>query len=52
MRLEHILATPNYWTARYGVLRGGKRLRPALVYAAADAAGASLDAADAAAITS
>ena len=36
--------------ARYSVLRGGKRLRPALVYAAADAAGASLDAADAAAI--
>ena len=36
--------------ARYGVLRGGKRLRPALVYAAADAAGASPDAADAAAI--
>jgi len=36
--------------ARYSVLRGGKRLRPALVYAAADAAGASPDAADAAAI--
>ena len=36
--------------ARYSVLRGGKRLRPALVYAAADAAGASSDAADAAAI--
>jgi len=36
--------------ARYSVLRGGKRLRPALVYAAADAAGASADAADAAAI--
>ena len=36
--------------ARYSVLRGGKRLRPALVYAAADAAGGSPDAADAAAI--
>ena len=36
--------------ARYSVLRGGKRLRPALVYAAADAAGASPDAADTAAI--
>ena len=36
--------------ARYSVLRGGKRLRPALVYAAADAAGASSFAADAAAI--
>ncbi len=36
--------------ARYSVLRGGKRLRPALVYAAADAAGASPHAADAAAI--
>ncbi len=36
--------------ARYSVLRGGKRLRPALVYAAADAAGASPDEADAAAI--
>ena len=36
--------------ARYSVLRGGKRLRPALVYAAADAAGTSPDAADAAAI--
>ncbi|MEC8693609.1 MAG: farnesyl diphosphate synthase [Pseudomonadota bacterium] len=36
--------------ARYSVLRGGKRLRPALVYAAADAAGASPLAADAAAI--
>ena len=36
--------------ARYSVLRGGKRLRPALVYAAANAAGASPDAADAAAI--
>ncbi|MEE2820199.1 MAG: farnesyl diphosphate synthase [Pseudomonadota bacterium] len=36
--------------ARYSVLRGGKRLRPALVYAAADAAGASSHAADAAAI--
>lgn len=36
--------------ARYSVLRGGKRLRPALVYAAADAARASPDAADAAAI--
>ena len=36
--------------ARYSVLRGGKRLRPALVYAAADAAGASPDAADSAAI--
>ena len=37
--------------ARYSVLRGGKRLRPALVYAAADAAGASPHAADAAAIS-
>ena len=36
--------------ARYSVLRGGKRLRPALVYAAADAAGASPHAADTAAI--
>ena len=36
--------------ARYSVLRGGKRLRPALVYAAADAAGASPDAADTPAI--
>lgn len=35
--------------ARYSVLRGGKRLRPALVYAAADAVGAPLDSADAAA---
>ena len=37
--------------ARYSVLRGGKRLRPALVYAAADAVGATLDSADAAAIS-
>ena len=37
--------------ARYSVLRGGKRLRPALVYAAADAVGAPLDYADAAAIS-
>ena len=37
--------------ARYSVLRGGKRLRPALVYAAADAVGASRDAADTAAIS-
>ena len=37
--------------ARYSVLRGGKRLRPALVYAAAEAVGASQDAADAAAIS-
>ena len=37
--------------ARYSVLRGGKRLRPALVYAAADAVDASLDAADTAAIS-
>ena len=37
--------------ARYSVLRGGKRLRPALVYAAADAVGASREAADAAAIS-
>ena len=35
--------------ARYSVLRGGKRLRPALVYAAAEAVGASQDEADAAA---
>jgi farnesyl diphosphate synthase len=37
--------------ARYSVLRGGKRLRPALVYAAAEAVGASQDEADAAAIS-
>jgi geranylgeranyl pyrophosphate synthase len=37
--------------ARYSVLRGGKRLRPALVYAAAEAVGASQDSADAAAIS-
>ena len=37
--------------ARYSVLRGGKRLRPALVYAAADAVDAGLDAADTAAIS-
>ncbi|MCH1449122.1 MAG: polyprenyl synthetase family protein [Litoricolaceae bacterium] len=37
--------------ARYSVLRGGKRLRPALAYAAAEAVGASQDAADAAAIS-
>ena len=37
--------------ARYSVLRGGKRLRPALVYAAAEAVDASQDAADAAAIS-
>ena len=37
--------------ARYSVLRGGKRLRPALVYAAADAVGATLNSADAAAIS-
>ena len=37
--------------ARYSVLRGGKRVRPALVYAAAEAVGASQDSADAAAIS-
>ena len=37
--------------AKYSVLRGGKRLRPALVYAAAEAVGASQDSADAAAIS-
>jgi geranylgeranyl pyrophosphate synthase len=37
--------------ARYSVLRGGKRLRPALVYAAADAVGAQRERADAAAIS-
>jgi len=37
--------------ARYSVLRGGKRLRPALVYAAAEAVDAPQDAADAAAIS-
>ena len=37
--------------ARYSVLRGGKRLRPALVYAAAAAVGASREAADTAAIS-
>ena len=37
--------------ARYSVLRGGKRLRPALVYAAAEAVDASQGAADAAAIS-
>lgn len=37
--------------SRYSVLRGGKRLRPALVYAAAEAVGTSKDSADAAAIS-
>ena len=37
--------------AKYSVLRGGKRLRPALVYAAAEAVGASQDSADTAAIS-
>ena len=37
--------------ARYSVLRGGKRLRPALVYAAVEAVGAPQDSADAAAIS-
>ena len=46
----HLGESKLFDAARYSVLRGGKRLRPALVYAAADAAGASLDAADAAAI--
>lgn len=37
--------------ARYSVLRGGKRLRPAFVYGAAKAVGASQDSADTAAIS-
>ena len=37
--------------AKYSGLRGGKRLRPALVYAAAEAVGASQDSADTAAIS-
>jgi len=54
--LEHALGThlgdsKLLEAARYSVLRGGKRLRPALVYAAAEAVGASQDSADAAAIS-
>lgn len=54
--LEHTLGTHLGQSrlldaARYSVLRGGKRLRPALVYAAADAVGAQRERADAAAIS-
>jgi geranylgeranyl pyrophosphate synthase len=47
----HLGASKLVKAARYSVLRSGKRLRPLLVYAAAEAVGASQDSADAAAIS-
>jgi farnesyl diphosphate synthase len=58
-RVEHVLerllppdadaTTPLHRAMRYSVLGGGKRVRPLLVYAAGEVAGASPDVADAAA---
>ncbi len=47
---SHLGSSRLLEAARYSALHGGKRLRPALVYAAADAFGAPMDAADSAAI--
>jgi len=48
---SHLTSSRLLEAARYSVLGGGKRLRPALVYAAAAAAGASLESADACAVS-
>ncbi len=48
---SHLSLSRLLEAARYGALCGGKRLRPALVYAAADAFDAEIDSADSAAIS-
>lgn len=48
---SHLSPSKLLEAARYGALCGGKRLRPALVYAAADAFDAEIDSADSAAIS-